>query len=259
MLPTVGTGGGAWLQTLWEDPQGCFLHPSPKRVPRALRVVPCSVGERQRSESGKQIPQGCTVVAEDCRVARAPEGKVLRKGQGIRPHPHQWLPSRCCCHGNWPGSPVAKEAAAAGPVSPWQLPPAAQEATGPQGPTRRAGQNAGLVSGAMVRPLQTDSHWGVGQISYTPSQLARGRARILASTQPLEDPPQACTGPCFSTGGWSNMSHYLLCSLTTKGHLVSTYCMLGTWCFSILSFHPQKYTKGGPQYSESRGSKREPA
>ena len=33
-----------------------------KRVPRALRVVPCGVGERQRSESGKQIPQGHMVV-----------------------------------------------------------------------------------------------------------------------------------------------------------------------------------------------------
>ena len=109
--------------------------------------------------------------------------------------------------------------------------------------------------GGLCRQTATGGWEGLATF---PANLQGVDPGYLPPLSPSLDPPQACTGPCSSTGGWSNTSHYLLCSLTTKGHLVSTYCVLGTWCFPILSFHPQKNPKGGPQYSEPRGSKREP-
>lgn len=95
--------------------------------------------------------------------------------------------------------------------------------------------------GGLCRQTATGGWEG---LATCPANLQEVDPGYLPPLSPSLDPPQACTGPCTSTGGWSNTSHYL-CSLTTKGHLVSTYCVLGTWCFPVLSFHPQKTLREG--------------
>lgn len=71
----------------------------------------------RRRATGKPSPRGSRRHRE-CRVSRPRRGKSsekVRKPGSRSPSP---LARGCCFHGNWPGSPVAKEAAQRAPASP---------------------------------------------------------------------------------------------------------------------------------------------